>query len=69
MTLIRKAALFIFLVLPVQVLGQGLSLEQIAELRQVSGAEISPDGTHIAWVQSIPRDLDAEEDGPSWSEL
>ncbi|MFU8878001.1 MAG: S9 family peptidase, partial [Wenzhouxiangellaceae bacterium] len=38
-------------------------------LRQVSGAEISPDGTHIAWVQSIPRDLDAEEDGPSWSEL
>jgi len=69
MNLIRKAALFVFLVLPIQVLGQGLSLEQIAQLRQVSGAEISPDGTHIAWVQSIPRDLDAEDDGPSWSEL
>ncbi|MCA1778676.1 MAG: hypothetical protein LC637_04640, partial [Xanthomonadaceae bacterium] len=49
--------------------GAGLTLEQILELRQVSHAVISADGERIAYLQSVPRDLDREPDGPAWSEL
>lgn len=55
--------------LPALVLGQGMSLEQIADLEQVSSARISPDGERIAYLRSVPRDIPEEEDGPAWSEL
>jgi len=50
-------------------LADGLTLEQIAQLRQVGSAEISPDGRQIAYTVSVPRDLAREDDGAAWSEL
>lgn len=41
----------------------------VAKLRIVSSAEISPDGKHIAYTLSVPRDLNKEADGTAWSEL
>jgi len=54
---------------PAALLAAGMTLEQIAELREVSGAVISPDGEQIAYTVSVPRDLNEQEDGPAWSEL
>ncbi len=65
----RYSLIFLLLVLGGPVAASGLSLEQIARLEQVSAAVASPDGSHIAWVRSVPRDLDVEEDGAAWSEL
>lgn len=50
-------------------LAEGMSLEQIAGLEQVSEIAVSPDGTMIAFTRSVPRDLEDEEDGPAWQEL
>lgn len=50
-------------------LADGLSLKQIAELRSVNQALISPDGSHIAYLLAVPRDAGVDEDGPAWTEL
>lgn len=47
----------------------GLQLEQLLALREVNEVAISPDGTHIAYVLRVPRDLDHGEDGSAWAEL
>jgi len=41
----------------------------VARTRIVSAAEMSPDGTRIAYVLSVPRDPFREPDGADWSEL
>jgi len=51
------------------VAAQGMSLEQIAGLRQVSSAVISPNGKRIAYLRSVPRDIPDEQDGAAWREL
>src|SRR5262245_53587230 len=43
--------------------------QHVAKLRVVTEAVISPDGTQVAYVLSVPRDLAKEKDGPSWAEL
>src|SRR5271156_2786920 len=43
--------------------------QHVAKLRIVTAAVISPDGTQIAYLLSVPRQLPKEKDGPSWSEL
>jgi dipeptidyl aminopeptidase/acylaminoacyl peptidase len=53
---------------------QGADLEKftphhVAKIRAVTSAAISPDGSKVAYVLSIPRNLSTEEDGPSWAEL
>ena len=48
---------------------KGLTLEQVATMRAVSAAEISPDGTTIAYVLSVPRDPLAGDSGAPWAEL
>jgi dipeptidyl aminopeptidase/acylaminoacyl peptidase len=50
-------------------LAEGMSLKQIAELRSVSQALISPDGGHIAYLLAVPRLPGEDEDGPAWTEL
>jgi dipeptidyl aminopeptidase/acylaminoacyl peptidase len=40
----------------------------VARLRAVTSAEISPDGSRVAYVLSVPRTL-KEDDGPAWAEL
>jgi len=47
----------------------GMSLADIARLQSVGQVEISPNGRHVAYTVSVPRDLNEEDDGPSWSEL
>lgn len=48
---------------------EGMTLKQIAELRSVGDAVISPDGERIAYTLSVPRELIDEEDGPAWTKL
>lgn len=47
----------------------GLTLEQIAKVRGVSQAVVSPDGTQVAYGLSVPREIGVDDDGPAWSEL
>ncbi len=62
-------AAFAMLALAAACGADGMTLKQIAELRSVSSAVISPDGDHIAYTLSVQRELVEEDDGPSWSEL
>src|SRR3990172_12769250 len=41
----------------------------VAKLRSVSAAVISPDGSRIAYVLTVPRRPLDEKDGPAWTEL
>ncbi len=41
----------------------------LARLRSMKSAKISPDGSLIAAVRSVPRTLFDQEDGPNWAEL
>src|SRR5260370_41033108 len=43
--------------------------QHIAKLRIVTEAVISPDGSQVAYVLAVPRDLAKEKDGGSWTEL
>jgi dipeptidyl aminopeptidase/acylaminoacyl peptidase len=43
--------------------------EGIATLRSVTSALLSPDGTRVAVLYSVPRRAGVDEDGPAWSEL
>jgi dipeptidyl aminopeptidase/acylaminoacyl peptidase len=46
-----------------------MSPEDVAGLRTVVDARISPDGGRIAYTLSIPRDPIEDENGPAWTEL
>jgi dipeptidyl aminopeptidase/acylaminoacyl peptidase len=50
-------------------LADGMTLADIARLQGVAEVEISPDGRHVAYTLSVPRDLRKEDDGSAWSEL
>jgi len=43
--------------------------KDVAALRSVVSAKISPDGKFIAYVLLVPRKLFEEDDGPAWTEL
>lgn len=47
----------------------GMTLEQVARLRAVSQAEISPDGRQIAYTLSVQRQPGVDDDGAAWGEL
>ena len=46
-----------------------LTAHRVAELRTVGAAEMSPDGSRIAYVLAVPRKPGIDEDGGSWTEL
>jgi dipeptidyl aminopeptidase/acylaminoacyl peptidase len=48
---------------------EGLGFERLAGLRSVAEAQISPDGTRVAYVVRVPRVPGRDEDGPAWREL
>jgi dipeptidyl aminopeptidase/acylaminoacyl peptidase len=43
--------------------------QHVARLRVVTEAVIAPDGTQVAYVLAVPRDIPKEKDGPAWTEL
>jgi dipeptidyl aminopeptidase/acylaminoacyl peptidase len=43
--------------------------QHVAKLRIVTEAVIAPDGSQVAYILSVPRDLAKEKDGGSWTEL
>ena len=42
--------------------------QHIAKLRVVTEAVISPDGTQVAYVLAVPRNIPKEKDGPPWTD-
>lgn len=46
-----------------------LSINETLALKRVASAHLSPDGTQIAYVRAVPRELYKEDDGPAWREL
>ena len=69
--LLRAAGLLLLCVLawPALAASQGMTLEQVAKVRAVSQAAISPDGRNIAYVLSVPRQPGVDDDGPARAEL
>ncbi len=47
----------------------GLTAHDVARLRLVTTAVVSPDGGQVAYLLDVPRDLETQEDGAAWSEL
>jgi dipeptidyl aminopeptidase/acylaminoacyl peptidase len=47
----------------------GLTFEDSAMLRSVNSAQISPDGSLVAYSLRVPRDPGVDDDGPAWAEL
>lgn len=46
-----------------------LSAHDVARLRSVAAAEISPDGQRIAYVLRVQREPGRDKNGPAWTEL
>jgi len=46
-----------------------LTPHDVARLRAVSAAAVSPDGARVAYLLSVPRQPLVDDDGPAWSEL
>jgi dipeptidyl aminopeptidase/acylaminoacyl peptidase len=64
------AACLVLLSVPRILLSQaGLSVHDVARIRTVTTAVISPDGEAIAFVRTLQRDPLKEQDGAAWTEL
>lgn len=46
-----------------------LTPHKVAEIKTVGGAQISPDGNHVAYTLSVPRKTMEDDDGGNWTEL
>ena len=46
-----------------------LTVQDVARIRSVSAAEISPDGKRVAFLRLVPRNAGVDEDGAPWTEL
>jgi dipeptidyl aminopeptidase/acylaminoacyl peptidase len=55
--------------LPAQSPVRGLTPHDVARIRSVSGAVVSPDGRHVAFTVSVPRSPLEEPDGTAWVRL
>ena len=67
----RSVAIILALFWPITTFAQDniFTPQHVAKLRIVTEAVIAPDGTQVAYVLSVPRDLTKEKDGGSWTEL
>lgn len=65
---ILAVAWLIFLV-PTVAAQDTFTPHHIAKIKLVTSAVISPDGTQVAYILSVPRQLPKEKDGPAWTEL
>jgi dipeptidyl aminopeptidase/acylaminoacyl peptidase len=48
---------------------QTFTPHHVAKLRTVLSAAVSPDGSQVAYVLAVPRELPKQKDGPAWTEL
>ena len=48
---------------------RGLTPWDVARLRSVGSVAIAPDGAHVAYVLSVPREPMVDDNGPAWAEL
>ena len=55
--------------LPLHAEESGLTPDQVATIRSVRSAKISPDGQSVAYILSVPRRPAKDDDGSSWAEL
>jgi dipeptidyl aminopeptidase/acylaminoacyl peptidase len=69
MKMIRNLLILLIIIGSPCLAAEGMSLEQIAKLRAVGQAVVSPDGNHIAYIRVVPRDLSKDDDGGAWTEL
>lgn len=69
MTLFVRILTLALLIIPSIAWGGGMTLQQIADLREVGAAVVSPDGSTVAYTSIIPRRIPAEKDGAPWTEL
>ena len=51
------------------VLARGMTPFDVAKIQSVRSAEISPDGSHVAYTLSVPREPMVDDNGPNWVEL
>ncbi|MCL4522579.1 MAG: S9 family peptidase [Acidobacteria bacterium] len=65
---ISLAMLMLFAALPLAAQSV-ITPHDVARIRTVGDAVISPDGTQIAYVLSVPRNPMTEDDGGAWTEL
>jgi dipeptidyl aminopeptidase/acylaminoacyl peptidase len=67
----RMVLCCLFLLFPIAAHAQEQTFtpQHIAKLRMVTEAVISPDGTQVAYILAVPRNIPKEKDGPSWTEL
>src|SRR5262245_19991263 len=67
----RMSTIFValFAAMPVAAQEHVFTPHNVARLRAVTSAVISPDGTQIAYVLTVPRNLPKEKDGGAWNEL
>src|SRR5512138_363661 len=66
---LRVIGLLLFLCAVPALAASGLTLEQLATLRTVTHAAVSPDGGQVAYVLSVPRTIGEDDDGAAWAEL
>ena len=65
--LFANAALFLFVSLAPS--DDVLTPKNVATIRAVSSAQISPDAKRVAFVKLVPREAGVDEDGTPWNEL
>ena len=69
--LARRAVLALMLTAVVALPGLAqLTVHDVARIRPVTQVALSPDGTRVAYILSVPREpWKGEEDGEAWAEL
>lgn len=60
---------FFLVSLSVQAADEAITPQDIAKMKTVSQAEMSPSGEHVAVVMSVPRNIGKDEDGRAYREL
>lgn len=65
----RTLLLLLSLVWISPAIADGLTIQQVAQLRAIGQTEIAPLGGRVAYTVVVPRTPMSDEDGPSWTEL
>ena len=68
-TLGAAVALSMTLAVPHAAVAQALTIEDIVALKRVSGVRLSPDGSQVAYLLSVPREVYVDADGRAYTEL